>query len=252
MTTPEPERAGDDASPRQEADEGSEAARSMEEDRSTGGYGRLLLLVLVAIVVPLALPDGVFTLLAVAGLQGGTILVGLGVAHASRRTRRRAAFAVGVTGIAIAGGLGLSAGLGLEPVEQLDVARGIGIALAATLMGIIGVDIIRHPRITLQTVWGGLSVYLLVGLFFAYIHGLVSSLVDGAFTEALGFNQALYFSFITQTTVGFGDVTPVAEIAKAFAVTQAVTGQLYLVSVIALLVGNLGATRGVEGWRRHT
>jgi hypothetical protein len=207
------------------------------------GYGKLLGLVLVAIVVPLAVPDGLLTLIAIAGLQGLAILVGLRVSRASRRARRQARVAVVVMGLAVAGGVGIGLGLGLEAAQQLDLARVIGLLLAGLLVGIIGLDVSRQLRITIQMVWAGLTVYLLLGMAYAYAHGLLSSLVDGAYSAELGFNSALYLSFITLTTVGFGDVTPVAELAQAVVVSEAIIGQLYLVSVIALLVGNLGRQR---------
>jgi hypothetical protein len=213
------------------------------------GYGKLLGLVLVAIIVPLAVPDGLLTLIAIAGLQGAAILVGLGVSHASRRRRRQARVAVVVMGLAVAGGVGIGVGLGLEPAQQLDLARVIGLLLAFLLIAIIGIDVARQPRITMQMVWAGLAVYLLLGMAYAYAHGLISSLVDGAYTSELGFNNALYLSFVTLTTVGFGDVTPVAELAQAVIVSEAILGQLYLVSVIALLVGNLGRSRPARSGR---
>jgi hypothetical protein len=214
---------------------------------SMRGYGRLLALILVAIVLPLAVPDGLLTLIAIAGLQGAAILVGLGVSHASRRARRQARAAVAVMSLSVAGGIGVGVGLGLAAAQQLDVARGVGLLLSVMLMGIIGRDIARQPRVTMEMVWAGLSIYLLLGMAYAYVHGLISSVVADAYTVTLGFNDALYLSFITLTTVGFGDVTPVAELAQAVVVSEAIVGQLYLVSVIALLVGNLGRERRRDG-----
>ena len=53
----------------------------------------------------------------------------------------------------------------------------------------------------------------------------------------------LYFSFVTLTTVGYGDLTPIADLGRMIAVSEALIGQLFLVTVVALVVGNIGRTR---------
>ncbi len=57
----------------------------------------------------------------------------------------------------------------------------------------------------------------------------------------------LYFSFTTMTTVGFGDLTAAGDAGRMLAITEALLGQLYLVSVVALIVANLGRTRRPRG-----
>jgi voltage-gated potassium channel Kch len=53
----------------------------------------------------------------------------------------------------------------------------------------------------------------------------------------------LYFSFVTLTTVGYGDLSPAGGLARAFAVTEMLVGQIYLVTIVSLIVSNLGAAR---------
>ena len=98
-------------------------------------------------------------------------------------------------------------------------------------------------RVTLAAVYGAIALYLLIGAFFASIDSAV-----GAIGTAPFFNQAsnppfetyLYFSYITLTTVGYGDFAPATSLAPALAITEALSGQLYLVTVVAVLVSNIG------------
>jgi ABC-type Fe3+ transport system permease subunit len=102
-----------------------------------------------------------------------------------------------------------------------------------------------HLRIGLSTVLAALCIYLLIGLFFTMVYILVGA-AGGTFF-GLGHEARrtdyLYFSFVTLTTVGYGDLVPGTSLARMLAVAEALTGQLYLVSVVALLVGNLGRAR---------
>lgn len=102
--------------------------------------------------------------------------------------------------------------------------------------------LLMRPRITLDTVAGALTAYLQVGIFFAVLYRLIDVLGDGDFfaqgPEPVDSFQ--YFSFITLTTVGYGDLTPGTDLGQLLASLEALTGQLFLVSVVALVVGNLG------------
>ncbi len=90
---------------------------------------------------------------------------------------------------------------------------------------------------------GVLCVYLLLALLFASVHELLAAFTDPYLNGAPdppSASDLLYFSVITITTVGYGDITPASESARAVAVTEALVGQLYLVSVVAAVVA---------GWR---
>ena len=93
---------------------------------------------------------------------------------------------------------------------------------------------------------GALCVYLLVGMLFSALLGLTATLVHepvfrhhGDGTEA----DRLYFSFVTLTTTGYGDFAPAVGAARALAVLEALIGQLYLVTVVAVLVSRVGPLR---------
>ena len=105
----------------------------------------------------------------------------------------------------------------------------------------------RQGRITLQSLWGALCIYLLAGLFYAYTFAIVAS-VSGHHFFAQNPSAAdlrldyIYFSFVTLTTVGYGDLTAAQSFGKMLAVSEALMGQLYLVGVVALLASNIGLT----------
>jgi voltage-gated potassium channel Kch len=76
--------------------------------------------------------------------------------------------------------------------------------------------------------------------------GAIAAPDDGRFyAELLGPSRsdALYFSYVTLATVGYGDLTPATELGRTLAVAEALLGQIYLVTVVALIVGNLGGRR---------
>jgi Ion channel len=86
----------------------------------------------------------------------------------------------------------------------------------------------------------------LLGLLFSAAHGfaaaLISNYLDGVNGEPTQ-SDTLYFSLITLTTVGYGDITPAANVARAVAAAEAITGQLYLVSVVAAVVSRYQSSR---------
>ena len=93
---------------------------------------------------------------------------------------------------------------------------------------------------------GALCLYLLFGLFFATLYGLIANLTDPPSSSRPTRRRRptfIYFSFITLTTTGYGDYTAAHDLGRMLAVTEALFGQLYLVSAVALLIGSLGRTR---------
>ena len=93
---------------------------------------------------------------------------------------------------------------------------------------------------TLHRVQGAVAAYLLLGLVWGYAYQLVAALAPGAFANAVATpgqdHNLIYFSFVTLTTVGYGDVTPVHPAARSLALMEALTGQLYPAILLARLV----------------
>jgi hypothetical protein len=99
--------------------------------------------------------------------------------------------------------------------------------------------VLHHRRVTHETVLGALCTYVLVGLLFAFLYLAVSDLVDGSFFVQPGPHtqpEFLYFSFVTLTTLGFGDLSPSVGLPQALTVLEALLGQVFLVTLVARLV----------------
>jgi hypothetical protein len=100
----------------------------------------------------------------------------------------------------------------------------------------------RQDAINREVIFGALVVYLLMGLMWGYGYTLLEHLLPGSFTHPANISELDvttfdYFSFVTMTTLGYGDIIPASEPAKAMVTTQAVTGQVYLAVLVARLVG---------------
>jgi hypothetical protein len=117
--------------------------------------------------------------------------------------------------------------------------------LAATAIVAIGRRLVSHAEVGGQTLVGALCVYLLLGLFYASVYGVMGAWHPPFFTQSPTHSAVtyLYFSYVTMTTVGYGDFTARTDIARMVAVSQALFGQIYLVTVVAVVVSNLGRRR---------
>ncbi|HET7856596.1 MAG TPA: potassium channel family protein [Gaiellaceae bacterium] len=98
---------------------------------------------------------------------------------------------------------------------------------------------LQHRQITHETVFGAVSAYVLVGLLFAFVYLAADELRDGPFFAQAGEHsqsEFLYFSFVALTTLGFGDLSPAEGLPQALTVLEALTGQIFLVTLVARLV----------------
>jgi len=106
--------------------------------------------------------------------------------------------------------------------------------------------LLAHPVINLNTFYGAVSVYLLIAMFFATLFSIIGAASGGPFfaeVEKASGTDYIYFSFTTITTTGYGDLTAASGVGRLTAVMEAVFGQLYLITVVALVVQNLGKDR---------
>ncbi len=115
-------------------------------------------------------------------------------------------------------------------------------ALVLVTPFVIGRRLVAQPVVTLHIVFGALCIYVLIGMLFAFVYAFTTLVAPGPFfaqqpeASSLDF---LYFSFVTLTTVGYGDLTARTGLGRMLAITEALMGQLYLVTVVAILIGNL-------------
>ena len=108
-------------------------------------------------------------------------------------------------------------------------------------------DILSCQHITADTIRGGICAYLLIGFFWALLYTIVASFDEGAFSQTASetkfYSQAIHFSFTTLTTLGYGDIVPLSPLATMLANLEAIIGQLYPSTLIAVLVGNYTSER---------
>jgi Ion channel len=101
-------------------------------------------------------------------------------------------------------------------------------------------QVFREGPVTFMRIQGAIAVYLLFGVFYAHAYHIAELLHPGSFNSTAGgvpnVRDLIYFSYVTLSTVGYGDITPVRPIARSLAVAEALTGQLFLAITIARLV----------------
>ncbi len=134
----------------------------------------------------------------------------------------------------------------LSVVPRWVGAAGTAVAVLAALVVLTKglVRLIGERGVTVQAVAGALTSYLLIGLLFALVVRVLVGISAHQYFEqvsssAVTQSQEVYFSFTTLTTTGYGDLTPVLSVGRALSVLEMLIGQIYLVTVIGLLVGNL-------------
>jgi hypothetical protein len=175
-----------------------------------------------------------------------TVLLAFRTSRVPRRVMdliRVAAVVNVLTAISIAIGAGeRAAGAALLLTTLLLVASPIA----------IGWRLVHHQKVTGQTILGALCVYILIGLIFANAdYGIQLASGSSFFAQSghHGPSDFAYFSFITMTTVGYGDLTPSTGLPRTSAVLDALTGQIFLVVLVARLVTLYTPTFGWRGER---
>jgi hypothetical protein len=140
---------------------------------------------------------------------------------------------------AVAAGVGATSGN--KPAEGVaDIWNGL--VLLLTVVIIIG-RVLRLEQVTAQSIYGALSSYLLIGLMFASFYGALGFLVSGPFFadgQPVNTETVQYFSFTTLTTLGYGDFTAAGGLGRALAVLEAISGQVFLATLVARLVSAYG------------
>jgi Ion channel len=208
-------------------------------------YAVLFGVILVSLIFQSSAPDERWSRVVIVALQACTLLLALWTSRTPERD-----FRWGLVAAASA----LVATLILVSSDNPKLHNG-GVLVVGALVVLVVPAVVAHGvfhgirtrgRVTLQAAYGALCVYLLVGMLFAFCFGAVAVLQHGALfsngTEG-DLQDHLYFSFITITTVGYGDLAPAGDLARSLSILEALIGQLYLVTVVAVIVGNLGRAR---------
>jgi hypothetical protein len=207
----------------------------------TDRYALLLALILMTIVSISLSQEGTWGRVTTTVLVSATVLVALRTSNARTITIR---LAMVLVVISIASSL-ITAYTGES--SAVDWATNLmTLMLAAVVPFAIVRELWRHPKVTAETVMGALCIYLLLGVVFALLFGFAADFSDKPFfvqTKHPDASDYVYFSYVTMATVGYGDLTPRGSGERMLAALEGLMGQLYLVTVVALLVSNLGRDR---------
>jgi hypothetical protein len=199
-----------------------------------GRFGALLLL-LIATYLMNAFSKGRL----IDGLQivlfAGAAVLALRNSSASRRTVR-------LIVVALVAGTAITLVLSLSPATG-DTGTGIanvwtGLVLLFAVVVIVG-RVLSFNTVTIQSIYGVLSAYLIIGLMFASFYAAIDHLGGGHFFangQPDSTQTYQYFSFTTLTTLGYGDFTAAGNGGRAVAVLEALTGQIFLATLVARLV----------------
>jgi Ion channel len=209
-------------------------------------YGALLLLILASLAFQLAAPDANWARLVAVALQAATLVTAVVTSRAHPWLIR---LTIGASVLLVAGAIAAVLGTDSAGGESLgtDSARIIKLLLVALVPPVIVNGMAKQFRaegvISIQMMFGVLCIYLLIGLLFGSAFGVIASLSGESFFEhgADTTSNFLYFSYATITTTGYGDLVAGTNLGRSLAITEALIGQIYMVSVVALIVANVGS-----------
>ena len=204
--------------------------------RASHSYGLVLLLIVVVFVFTSVAPNSDWADSTLVLLQAGTLVTalytsGLSQADSTLSFALVALSAASAVALLVFGGNGFAALVGILS----------GVLTVATI-ATVALGVVDQGEANVQAVTGAVCVYVLIGILFVFLYGVLATLGSGDFfaqgtdgTRSL----RLYFSFVTLATLGYGDYTAAGELGRTLAIVEALIGQLYLVTVIAVLVSRM-------------
>ena len=235
-TPVEPTAPTEPAAPARRRGEG--LATLLHADR-TDRFGAVLLLVVATVVWTVAAPPSPWARAIAVGLQTVTLFGALRAARVAPRLIELAA------GLWVAGAL-VSVAAAAAGADAAGVGASLGVLLLSAALVAVLRRLVQQPDVSPRTAAGAVSACLRLGLLFTYLYATMAAFgappVRGTGPDA-GLNDYLYFAFTTLTTTGYGDLSPASDVARAAAILEALLGQLYLVTVLALVIGNLRPRR---------
>lgn len=218
----------------------SSGSISPERDASHR-YGVVFLLVLTLLVFEVVAPAEQWARAIGIAIAGAALAVAVGTSRERAAVRRQRSYVVAAFALLVVVGIATD-------VISPAVAFCVGAVLTAAIPFALGGGVLRliqEQGVTVQAVAGALTIYLLVGLLFAFVIAFADRVGNTPyFVEGhVATGDQVYYSFTVLTTTGFGDYTAATPIGHALAVLEMLIGQLYLVTVIGILVGSFVGRR---------
>ena len=226
---------------------GTDDAFFDDDPRHLDRFGALLVLTVIAVAVnmlfdiedPTESSINELAWIVVTIITGATLMLCANASGVAPRWRRVVfVFVVIVVGGAIVVSVMSASGVDLGAFSGRPTVAWAVIAALSPLFVLR--RIFHHERVTGQTIAGALSVFLLIGLAFSYLFGVVDQYGDLFCGTAEPTTSFMYFSLVTLTTLGYGDLNPVTDLARLLSTTEAVLGQVFLVTIVARLVSLYG------------
>ncbi len=208
-------------------------------------FGVLLVAIVAAFALQGIASPGAVEQLIVSVLLGAILLLSFWVAESRHSV---------MVAVAVLAGVLVLISVGEAVAGQSDGAadRLANLLLVFLCPGAIALGTLRtlrsHNQVTIEAVFGVLCLYMLLGMFFAQLFGFLGRVNGSFFAQDVSptTSHCLYFSFVTLTTVGYGDYTASTNLGHTLAVFEALIGQIYLVTVVSLIVGNLRPRRPLD------
>ena len=205
-------------------------------------YDVVFSLMLASAVLAIAAPRPTWSRAVVLAIEGAALVVAVATARERKDIRYRNAVIVSVAIIILI----VLVATGAAPRGFIEAANA-AVTAAIPVVIVRGVlRLVRERGVTVEAVAGALAIYIAVGLVFAWIIGFITHVSSTPYfaqhtNGTVG--DRVYFSFTVLTTTGFGDFSAATPAGHAIAVIEMLTGQLYLVTVIGVLIGNFMSRR---------
>lgn len=209
----------------------------IERIRATHSYWAVLGAIFVCFFLAALLPDSPWATSVIVLVESGTLLIAIWTAGWAM-TERLLPFGL-ATAAATAAAINL-----LWQDEALTAVLGIVAGLLTIMIAVvIASGAVGQNEVNSRSVAGAICVYMLFGLLFMWVYSVLATLGDAPFfAQGTDGTRPLrvYFSYVTLATLGYGDYTAAGNLGRALAVLEALIGQLYLVTVVAVVVTRLG------------